>query len=270
MNKGMVTEMKTENLTPSSPIAVFDSGMGGVSVLRQLYKIMPNEDYLYFGDSKNAPYGTKTTGEILRLTTENFEYLLSRGAKAVVLACNTATSAAAASLRAKYPSFPIIGLEPALKPAVLSAEYPTVVVMATPLTLREKKFETLLARFRDEAKIIKLPAPRLVEFVEADMIGTPEIQDYIETLFAPFDKEQIDSVVLGCTHFPFCKKDIATVLGDKVRFFDGGEGAARQTMHLLSDAGMLNPRTENGQILFENSDEKHIAFSKKLFSYETE
>lgn len=262
--------MNRKNLAPSSPIAVFDSGMGGVSVLKQLYKIMPNEDYLYFGDSKNAPYGTKSTEEILRLTTKNFEYLLSRGAKAVVLACNTATSAAAASLRAKYPSFPIIGLEPALKPAVLSAEYPTVVVMATPLTLRERKFADLLDRFRDEAKIIKLPAPRLVEFVEADKLGTKEIYDYLEELFAPFDKEQIDFVVLGCTHFPFAKKDIAKVLGSHVRFFDGGEGAARQTMHRLADVGLLNPRTENGTILFENSDEKHIAFSKKLFSYETE
>ena len=270
LEKGMVPVMKTENITPSSPIAVFDSGMGGVSVLRQLYKIMPNENYLYFGDSKNAPYGTKTTEEIRRLTTENFEYLLSRGAKAVVLACNTATSAAAADLRAKYPSFPIIGLEPSLKPAVLSAEYPTVVVMATPLTLREKKFADLLSRFKDEAKIIKLPAPKLVEFVEADRLGTKEIQDYLESLFVPFDKEQIDFVVLGCTHFPFAKKDIAKVLGNKVRFFDGGEGAARQTMHLLSDSGMLNPGTENGKILFENSDEKHIAFSKKLFTYDTE
>lgn len=259
-----------QNLTPSSPIAVFDSGMGGVSVLKQLYKIMPNENYLYFGDSKNAPYGTKTTEEILRLTTKNFEYLLSKGAKAVVLACNTATSAAAAYLREKYPSFPIIGLEPALKPAALSSEYPTVVVMATPLTLREKKFANLLARFEDEAKIIKLPAPELVKFVEADRLGTDEINAYLRNLFAPIDKDSIDCVVLGCTHFPFAKKDIAKVLGNKVRFFDGGEGAARQTMHLLSDSGMRNPGTEKGTIIFENSDEKHIAFSKKLFSYETE
>lgn len=254
-----------ENKNKKAHIAVFDSGMGGVSVLRQLHRLMPNENYLYFGDGKNAPYGTKSTEEIKRLTTESFEYLYSTGAKAVVLACNTATSAAAASLREKYRGFPIIGLEPALKPAALSAEYPTVVVMATELTLREKKFADLLERFRDEAKIIKLPAPGLVEIVENDLVGSARSLAYLEQLFAPFDKSQLDCVVLGCTHYPFAKNDIKKVLGSHVRFYDGGEGAARQTMHLLSDAGMLNDSQEEGTVVFENSDEGHISLSKKLF-----
>lgn len=247
-----------------SPIAVFDSGMGGISVLRELYKIMPNENYIYYGDSKNAPYGTKSTADILRLTTENIDRLFAREVKAVVIACNTATSAAAAVIRAAHKDFPIIGLEPALKPAVLSEEHPTVAVMATPLTLREEKFHILMERFTGEAEIIKIPAPGIVELVEQNKMGTQEMYDYLEGLFAPYDKKKIDCVVLGCTHFPFARKDIVKVIGDHVKVFDGGEGAARQTKNLLSKADMLR-KTEGGNISFENSDERHIELEKKLF-----
>ncbi len=251
------------------PIGVFDSGMGGVSVLRELYKIMPNENYIYYGDSKNAPYGVKSTEMILQLTTNSFEYLLSKNVKAVVLACNTATSAAAAVLRSRYKDFPIIGLEPALKPAALSSEHPTVIVMATPLTLREKKFSLLMDRFNDEAEIIRLPAPGLVELIEQDKLGTDELREYLKKLFEPFDKSKIDCVVLGCTHYPFAKREIQQVLGERVKIFDGGEGAARQTRHLLEAANMLNPQTQKGNIIFENSDSRHIEFSKKLFLTES-
>lgn len=253
-------------ITKNSKIAVFDSGMGGVSVLKELYKIMPYEHYLYFGDSKNAPYGTKSTEEILNLTTQNIEYLISKNCKAVVIACNTATSAAAATLRQNHPELPIIGLEPALKPAALSSEHPTVVVMATPLTLREKKFENLMARYEDEAEIIRLPAPGIVELVESLKMGTKQMHDYLEEIFSPFDKNKIDCVVLGCTHFPFARQDIIDVVGSHVKIFDGGEGAARQTKHLLEQSDMLCSEQSIGSIDFENSDPKHIAFSKKLFS----
>lgn len=254
-------------LDSKNPIGVFDSGMGGVSVLRELYKIMPNENYIYYGDSKNAPYGVKTTEEILRLTTNSVEYLLSKNVKAVVIACNTATSAAAAYLREKYEGFPIIGLEPALKPAALSKPHPTVIVMATPLTLREKKFSNLMQRFEDEAEIIKLPAPGLVELVERDKLGTDEMHDYLESLFLPFDKSKIDAVVLGCTHYPFAREQIQQVLGSSVEIFDGGEGAARQTKNVLGQRGALNSQQCVGNIVFENSDPSHIEFSKKLFEY---
>ncbi|MCM1545330.1 MAG: glutamate racemase [Ruminococcus sp.] len=254
-------------LDSKNPIGVFDSGMGGVSVLRELYKIMPNENYIYYGDSKNAPYGVKSTEEILNLTTASVEYLLSKNVKAVVIACNTATSAAAASLRAKYKDFPIIGLEPALKPAALSKPHPNVIVMATPLTLREKKFSDLMHRFEDEAEITKLPAPGLVELVEGDKLGTAEMHDYLEKLFFPFDKSKIDAVVLGCTHYPFARVQIQEILGDTVQIFDGGEGAARQTKNVLEQRGALNKQSGEGKITFENSDPSHIEFSKKLFAY---
>ena len=252
----------------TAPIAVFDSGMGGISVLKQLEKLMPNENYLYFGDSKNAPYGTKSTEKIKELTEKAVVYLLSKEAKAIVIACNTATSAAAEYLREKYTSVPIVGLEPALKPAALSSEHPTVVVMATPLTLREKKFALLTEKFRDRCEIINLPAPGLVELVEQDKIGTDEMTEYVESLFAPLDKAKIDCVVLGCTHFPFARKTIESVLGGNVRIYDGAEGEARQTKRLLEEADMLNPFEEKGKITFENSDETKIELLKKLFSVE--
>lgn len=251
-------------INSESPIAVFDSGMGGISVLRELYKIMPNENYIYFGDSKNAPYGTKSTADILRLTTQCIDSLMARQVKAVVIACNTATSAAAAVIRQVHKDFPIIGLEPALKPAALSGEHPTVAVMATPLTLREEKFHLLMERFKNKAEILRLPAPGIVELVEQNKMGTKEMQDYLEQVFAPYDKKKIDCVVLGCTHFPFAKNDIIKVVGEHIKVFDGGEGAARQTKNLLEKADMLR-KTPGGKISFENSDEAHIELEKKLF-----
>lgn len=252
-------------VTCESPIAVTDSGVGGISVLKQLWKIMPNEEYIYFGDSKNAPYGVRPTAEIKALTFKNAERLIERGAKALVIACNTATSAAAAELREKYPDFPIIGLEPALKPAALSGVHPTVIVMATELTLREKKLASLVERFRNDAQIIGLPAPGIVELVEASKADSVEMDEYLEKLFSPFEKGKDYCLVLGCTHFPFAKRSILRVMGENVKLFDGAEGAARYTKKLLAERGLLRLETKQGSISFENSDEGHIALSKKLF-----
>lgn len=248
-----------------SPIAVFDSGVGGISVLKRLWQLMPNEDYIYFGDSKNAPYGVKRTTEIRDLTIQNSEKLLSRGAKALVIACNTATSAAAEILRERHPGFPIIGLEPALKPAALSGGHPTVVVMATELTLREKKFAALVERFENDAKIIGLPAPGIVELVESGRADSEEMDEYLKKLFLPFEKDKPDCVVLGCTHFPFAKKAIIRCLGEGVRLYDGAEGAARYAKKLLLEGSLLEDENKKGSILFENSDEAHVALSKRLF-----
>ena len=183
---------------------MFDSGAGGISVLKRLWKLMPNENYIYFGDSANAPYGVRPVEEIRALTVRAAQDLFQRGCKALVLACNTATSAAAQTLREMYPDVPIIGLEPALKPAALSGGHPTVVVMATPVTLREEKFTRLTERFKDDCNLIKLPAPELVTLVEQNKMGTPELTAYLQALFAPLQKMKIDCLVLGCTHFP-CK-----------------------------------------------------------------
>ncbi len=252
-------------VTRESPIAVIDSGVGGISVLKRLWELMPNEKYIYFGDSKNAPYGVKPTEQIRTLTFLSAEKLIARGAKALVIACNTATAAAAEDLRKKYPQLPIIGLEPALKPAALSGEHPSVIVMATELTLRERKFAALVSRFENEAEIIGLPAPGIVELVESGRAESPEMEEYLTRLFSPFEREKDYRIVLGCTHFPFAKKAIKKVMGENVLLFDGAFGAARRTKQLLLEKDQLRAENESGNILFENSDEAHIELSKRLF-----
>lgn len=251
----------------SDPIAVIDSGMGGITVLRKLYKLMPNENFIYFGDSANAPYGIKTTDEIRQLTVDGVEMLMKMGAKAIVIACNTATSAAAAGLREKYPVFPIIGLEPAVKPAALSMEQPIVLVLATPLTLREKKYLKLVERFEGEATFIPLPAPELVRFIESGNLDSKEEIEYLENILAPYAGNKVDAVVLGCTHFPFARRQIQRILGDEVLVFEGGKGAARQCKRLLENIDLLAEEQQEGSIKFMNSDESKIDLCKKMFFY---
>ena len=161
------------------PIAVFDSGVGGISVLRELVKIMPNEDYLYSGDSRNAPYGTKTLEEVRTLTRAHAKELFARGAKGLVVACNTATSAAVRILREEYPKIPIVGIEPAVKPAVAFMEHPRVLVMATPMTIREEKFHRLMDRYASQGEIIPLPCPGLMNFVERGDLDGEDLQKYL-------------------------------------------------------------------------------------------
>lgn len=251
----------------TDPIGVFDSGMGGVSVLRKLSRIMPGEDFIYFGDSINAPYGTKSKEEIKILTEKAFDYLRERGCKAVVIACNTATSAAAKHLREKHPDYPIIGLEPALKPAALSMECPKVLAMATPLTLKEEKFNNLMAQYEDKAEFIKLPAPELVKFIESGELDSKEEIAYLEEILAPYTDGKVDAVVLGCTHFPFARRTIQRILGDEVLVFDGGLGAARQTRRVLEGKNLLNDKEEGGTVEFENSLPEKTEVAKKLFYY---
>lgn len=255
------------NNKKSDPIAVIDSGMGGITVLRKLYKLMPNENYIYYGDSANAPYGVKTTDEIRQLTIDGVEMLIEKGAKAIVIACNTATSAAAAVLREKYPGYPIIGLEPAVKPAALSMEQPIVLVLATPLTLREEKYLKLVERFQGEATFIPLPAPELVKFIESGDLDSKEEIAYLEEILTPYAGNKVDAVVLGCTHFPFARRQIQRILGDEVLVFEGGKGAARHCKRLLENIDLLADETQDGRITFMNSDEGKIDLCKKMFFY---
>jgi glutamate racemase len=250
------------------PVGVFDSGVGGISVLRCLASLMPNEDFIFYGDSANAPYGTKTLEEVERLSMADAEYLIDKGVKAIVVACNTATSAAIVKLREKYAHMPVVGIEPALKPAVLAAlsgqseepgtaliapeMKPRIVVMATPMTLREEKFHNLMRAYDDKADIISLPCPGLVEYVERGELSGAGIESFLSGLFAPYT--DIDCVVLGCTHYPFVRRAVEKVLGENVRIFDGGEGTARETLRRLKECDLCNPKEERGHITIMNSD----------------
>ena len=246
----------TDQLTEGKagqPIGVFDSGVGGISVLRELINVMPNEDYIYLGDSKNAPYGTKSLEQVRELSFHNAQMLLEQGAKGLVVACNTATSAAVRLMRGMYPELPIVGIEPALKPAALQKEHPHVLVMATPMTVQQEKFRQLMARYEDQAQIYPLPCPGLMEFVEAGDLESGRLYDFLRELLAPYLTKQLDSVVLGCTHYPFARKVIQQIVGENVTIFDGGAGTAREMRRRLAAAGLLNPSGTPGTVTFENS-----------------
>ena len=237
--------------TKEDYIAVFDSGLGGISVLRHLRRMMPGERYLYFCDSANAPYGSRPTWQVRDLTLAAAEKLMAeKPLKALVLACNTATAAAVQELRKKYPNFIVIGIEPALK--VAADNYPggRIGVMATEVTLREEKFDTLLLRFHEHCSVTKIPMPGLVQLVEAGKLGTAEMENLLQSLLEPYIG-RLDAVVLGCTHYPLAAKDIHKVLGDAVVLLDGGEGTARETRRRLADAGLLEEGA--GELVMINS-----------------
>ena len=195
--------------TTDAPIGVLDSGVGGISVLRELVKLLPGEDFLYYGDSAHAPYGTKEVREVVELTCNITKLLLERGAKALVVACNTATSVAIPVLRETYKEIPVIGIEPALKPAVLAKDHPRVLVMATPMTLEQEKFSNMMHFYENDANIVKVPCPGLVELIENGILDGPELEAYLTERFAPFDPASADGIVLGCTHYPLIRNKIA-------------------------------------------------------------
>ena len=234
----------------SDYIAVFDSGVGGVSVLRELLRLMPDEKYLYFGDSQNAPYGTKTTEQVRELTLAAAERLMARGCKALVVACNTATAAAIIDLRAKYPDKIIIGIEPALKVAADHFPGGQIGVMATPVTLREEKFDVLLHRFTDTCTVHKIPAPGVVQLVEQGKATGEEMETLLRELLEPYCGK-LCALVLGCTHYPFAAPVIGKILGPDTALLDGGPGTARQTRRRLEAEGLLWDGP--GELLIENS-----------------
>ena len=234
-----------------SYIAVFDSGVGGVSVLRELRALLPRERFYYFGDSANAPYGRKTTEEVRALTLAAGKKLLEDlGCKALVVACNTATAAAITDLRERYPDRIIVGIEPALKLACDRHPGGTIGIMATDVTLREKKLAALMERVKRDCTVLRVQAPGVVELVEAGKCDTPEAVALMEKLLGPY-AAKLDALVLGCTHYPFMKGAMAKVLGDGVELLDGGEGTARETKRRLAEAGLLNDG--DGELFVENS-----------------
>ena len=250
----------------SDYIAVFDSGVGGISVLRELVRLMPGEKYLYFGDSANAPYGSRTTEQIRELTLAAVEALLERGVKALVIACNTATSAAIELLRSRYPERIIIGIEPALKVAADRFPGGHIGVMATEVTLREEKFAQQMSRFSD-LQVSTIPVPGLVELVEAGKADSPEMESLLRSVLEPF-VGKLDAVVLGCTHYPFAARQIGNILGEKTVLLDGGEGTARETHRRLQCADLLWDGP--GEVQMENSlnDPKILRLSMALLKEE--
>lgn len=263
--------MPEEKAMPwDAPVGIFDSGLGGISVLKSAARLLPFEDFLYYGDSRNAPYGTKEKREVVSLTEKSLLLLRERGCKAVVIACNTATCAAAAVLRERYPDFPILGIEPAVKPA-LSYEKEKgsrILVLATPLTLREEKYHRLVEGCGGGDRIVSLPCPGIPELVEQGELRGEKIDALLEKLLSPYRGEHFSCVVLGCTHYPFIKDAIRRRLGlpPDTPVIDGADGTARELKRRLAAAGLLRENRErSGSVRFENSDRTKLALSQKLF-----
>ena len=246
--------------TKNEYIGVFDSGLGGISVLKELVNQMPQEKFLYYGDSANAPYGNKTTAQVQELTLSAAEYLMSRGCKALVIACNTATAAAIKILRSTYPDTIIIGIEPALKVAADRFPQGSIGVMATPVTLREEKFHQQVERFPN-VKVTAICAPGLVELVESGHWDDEETRTLLKPLLSMYENK-LDAVVLGCTHYPFAAKVIGECLGENTQLLDGSAGTARETQRRLAEHNLLYDGT--GEVILENSSADPVLLTRAM------
>lgn len=232
-------------------IGVMDSGVGGISVLKKLTAILPEERFLYYGDSANAPYGEKTPEAVRELTASVAAELIGRGIKAFVIACNTATSAAVSALREAYPEIPIVGMEPAIKPAAVDFPHGRILVLATPATLQLEKFHRLSEQLSDQAEFVSVPCPGLAKRIEKGKLDQPDFMELLHSLLDPY-AGSADAVVLGCTHYPFIRKQIAEVLGD-LPMYDGAEGTARELRHVLQQGNLLAPAGQEGEVSFVSS-----------------
>lgn len=237
------------------PIGVMDSGVGGISTLRMLTKELPSERFIYYGDIKNAPYGTKTTGEVLACVHRVTEQLLERHIKALVIACNTATGAALTTLQKELP-IPVIGVKPSLRIASLIHDDGNVLVMATPLTLRQESFRRLLEEY--PTNVIPVPCGGLMELVEAeDWAGA---ETYLRNLFSRYDMSRAESVVLGCTHYMFLRRMISRMLPDHIVIANGYE-VLSSLKDSLSSTQLLR-ESGDGSVIFLSSDEKQSTIEK--------
>lgn len=235
------------------PVGLLDSGLGGISVLGEALRQLPNEDYVYYGDTANAPYGDKTPEEVLGLVHQAVERLIELRCKAIVIACNTATSVSAGKLRQEL-ALPIIGMEPALKPASLLPGEGKILVMATRVTLALPKFQALMAQYGRDA--VPVPCPGLMECVERGELEGPQVTALLRQLLGPWLSQPVKAVVLGCTHYPFLRKAIAALFPEGTPLIDGNAGSVRQLRRRLEEEGLLSNRQEPGRVTFLSSSEE--------------
>ncbi|UKS28836.1 glutamate racemase [Paenibacillus sp. HWE-109] len=249
-------------------IAFFDSGIGGISVLHEAMRQLPQEDFLYFADTLHVPYGTKSKDEVLAFVKACVETIHHEEVKALVIACNTATSIAIAELRKLY-DMPIIGMEPAVKPALEMnrSSGKRVLVFATPLTLKESKYRELVSRIDDTGMVDSLPLPELVEFCEQLQVEGPRINDYFHAQLAPFDLDSFGTVVLGCTHYPFYRRALRNLLPSHIQIVDGSSGTVKRLIQLLEHRGQLQGEG-HGDLKFmcSSNDAVHILKMEKALN----
>lgn len=248
----------------NNPIGVFDSGVGGISTLNELTKQFPNERFIFYGDTKNAPYGSKTPDEVFQCTQRIMDELLAQHVKAVVIACNTATSAAKPRLMQTYPEIPIVGIEPALKEAIDDGSH-NILVMGTELTVHLPKFQTMMAKYQSDHNIYAVPCPGLADYVEGGMTNPAALHELLTTFLAPYLDKPIDGIVLGCTHYPFVRDAISAMFKPGVPVHTGFEGVAKQLRHVLTDHDSLTAATTPGDVIWMSSQPGSLDYYQHLY-----
>ncbi len=229
------------------PIGIFDSGVGGLSVLQEVRQQYPLEDCIYIADQVHVPYGTRSREEVLGYSKGIVRYLLGRGAKLIIVACNTASAAALAELRKKYPDIPFVGMEPAVKPAAEGTISGVVGVLATPATFQGDLYSSTVEKFARGVKILKDTCPGLVDQIEGGKIDDPVTRNILEKALTPMLEEGVDEVVMGCTHYPFVIPVIREIVGEKVRVIDPAPAVARQAGRLLEAFDLKSDRNREGE-----------------------
>lgn len=243
-------------MSNSNVIGLFDSGVGGTSIWREINTLLPNENTLYLADSRNAPYGLKTKEEIIALSFKNTEFLLEQNAKLIVVACNTATTNAIKELRAKY-DVPFIGIEPAIKPAANSTKTHTIGILATKGTLNSDLFHEKVKNYTN-IKIIEQIGHGLVQLIENGDIESAEMMELLETYLKPMVAQNIDYLVLGCSHYPYLVPQIKKIIPSSIKIIDSGEAVAKQTKKILELNGIANISQEKGKNVFYTNNEPSI------------
>ncbi len=234
------------------PIGIFDSGIGGTSIWREIHQLLPSEKTIYLADSKNAPYGQKTKEEIIALCMKNVDLLLQMDCKLIVVACNTATTNAIKELRAKY-TIPFIGIEPAIKPAALNSKTQKIGILATQGTLISELFNKTAEKFQT-TKIIEQVGHGLVQLIESGEINSPEMTELLESYLQPMIEADIDYLVLGCSHYPYLIPQIKKILPENIHIIDSGQAVAKQTLKLLEKEVGFTSKNNNQPIFYTNTN----------------
>ena len=238
----------------NKPIGIFDSGIGGTSIFKEIHALLPHENCIYLADSKNAPYGNKSEENILQLSIKNTEYLLKKDCKIIVVACNTATTNAISYLRANY-NVPFIGIEPAIKPAALNTKSKAVGILATKGTLSSQLFYKTTDLYANGIKMIEQVGEGIVPLIETGQLESKEMKSLLETYLKPMIEQEIDYLVLGCTHYPYLIPMLSKMLPEHVKIIDSGLAVAKQTQAVLSNLNLLNSSSDKPTInLYTNGD----------------
>ncbi len=245
-------------MTNKNPIGVFDSGIGGISIWNEIHELLPGENSIYLADSANAPYGQKSKKDIINLCFKNTDLLMKKKCKLIVVACNTATTNAIKELRENY-EVPFVGIEPAIKPALLKSKTKVIGVLATKGTLSSQLFHNTTGLYANNIKIIEQVGEGLVELIETGKIESNEMNDLLESYLEPMIKENIDHLVLGCSHYPFLIPIIKRIIPKSITIIDSGKAAAKQVKNILESNNLRNLNISSNNIFITNGNKDVIS-----------